>query len=283
LIDRDNGTGEINMNRLMRKIAFAGTAACLGAGHSTFTEAALPDITVFRNAVEVSDLELGMQRGRYVGRGRIMYFGIEMLTEWRTARGEVIHAGLNLSVNRRSFRPVVHIVPTAGITRLAAPPATGSPATAGTPTPITSGGLETVKGVGQVVQVTGDTNSVRNDITLDLRTTDGGGPPGSIVPELPAQDKQASAVSMDSGATVQAGADSKNLGVVVAVPGQGIVTQNITGMTGLKQNVRLSGDMNRVMNQLNLSAEFSAVSNPGVSSMRSTFRSMRGVPLQGMF
>ena len=144
------------------------------------TGATLPDISAFRNAVEISDLELGIQRGRYVGRGQIVYFGVEMNTEWRTASGESYRAGLNLSVDRHQgrFRPVINIVHR---TEVGKPPvatvAASSPVAAPAPAaPITSGGLDTVKGVGQVVQVTGDTNSVRNNINLSLRTVDGGAP-----------------------------------------------------------------------------------------------------------
>ena len=244
------------------------------------TEAAMPDVSAFRNAVEISDLELGIQRGRYVGRGQIMYFGVEMNTEWRTASGQVYRAGLNFGVDRHMgrFKPVVTIVHQADVAK-AVPPSV--PASAPTAT-ISSGGLDTVKGVGQVVQVTGDTNSVRNDISVSLRTT------RSETPESPAVLNAGNAGSSSSpgasGAAGQAGTgSSKSLGVTVVVPGQGVASQSISSLGGLRQNVRLTGDMNSVLNQMNLTAEFRALSSPGVRHMRSSFQTMRGLPQVGMF
>ena len=241
------------------------------------TEAAMPDVSAFRNAVEISDLELGIQRGRYVGRGQIMYFGVEMNTQWSTASGQVYRAGLNFGVDRHMgrFKPVVTIVHQADVAK-AVPPSV--PASAPTAT-ISSGGLDTVKGVGQVVQVTGDTNSVRNDISVSLRTT------RSETPESPAAANAAASSSSTpgSGAVAQTGNDSKSLGVTVVVPGQGVASQSITSLGGLRQNVRLTGDMNSVLNQMSLTAEFRALSSPGVRHMRSSFQTMRGLPQAGMF
>lgn len=242
----------------------------------------MPDISVFRNAVEVSDLELGIQRGRYVARGQIMYFGVEMNTEWRTASGQLYRSGLHFGVDRHAgrFKPVVTIVHQNENART--PPASIPASPASTPAAtISTGGLDTVKGVGQVVQVTGDTNSVRNDISLNLRTT------SSETPESPAAVNSRTAGSPSpAGASAvagQGGDPGKSLGVTVAVPGQGVASQSISSLGGLRQNVRLTGDMNSVLNQLNLTAEFRAVSNPGVRHMRSSFQSMRGLPQAGMF
>lgn len=247
------------------------------------TEAAMPDVSAFRHAVEISDLELGIQRGRYVGRGQIMYFGIEMNTEWRTASGQVYRAGLNLGVDRHPgrFTPVVTIVHRTEASSTASSPVPAVAAPPASTAPISSGGLDTIKGVGQVVQVTGDTNSVRNDINVSLRTT------GSEAPESPAAATAATAGSSSSasgsGAVAQSGKDNQSLGVSVVVPGQGVATQSITSLGGLRQNVRLTGDMNSVLNQLNLTAEFRALSSPGVRHMRSSFQTMRGLPQAGLF
>lgn len=262
------------------------TAAALAViSLAPISSAATPDISVFRNAVEISDLELGIHRGRYVGRGQIVYFGVEMTTEWRTARGESYFASLNLSVDRQQgrFRPVINIVHR---TEADKPPtplvATSSPVAAPATTPITSGGLDTVKGVGQVVQVTGDTNSVRNDISLNLRTVPVGAPSTASAAAPPGA-AGTTTITTDSGATTQAGSDHKQLGVTVVVPGQGVATQSITGLGGLRQSVQLTGDMNSVLNQLNLTAEFRAVTNPGVRHLRTTFQTTRGLPQAGMF
>lgn len=247
------------------------------------TEAAMPDVSAFRHAVEISDLELGIQRGRYVGRGQIMYFGIEMNTEWRTASGQVYRAGLGLGVDRHHgrFKPVVTIVHRTDVAKSPAPLATAAAPPPATTAPISSGGLDTVKGVGQIVQVTGDTNSVRNDISVNLRTT------GSETAEPPAAANAVTAGSSSStsgsGVVAKSGNDNQSLSVSVVVPGQGVATQSITSLNGLRQNVRLTGDMNSVLNQLNLTAEFRAVSSPGVRHMRSSFQSMRGLPQAGMF
>ena len=242
---------------------------------------AMPDLSVFRNAVEISDLELGIQRGRYVGRGQIVYFGVEMNTEWRTASGESYRAGLQLSVDRHHgrYRPVINIVHRSEVEKPVA--ATPSSAAAPVTAPITSGGLDTVKGVGQVVQVTGDTNSVRNDINLSLRTIDSGAP--SVAAATAPTPSGSATSTSDSGASAQSGSDPKQLGVSVVVPGQGVATQSITSLGGLRQNVQLTGDMNSVLNQLNLTAEFRAVSSPGMRHMRSSFQTMRGLPQAGMF
>lgn len=57
--------------------------------------ASLPDRHIFNDADEISDADLAGMRGRYVGTGEILYFGVAMYTQWQTQDGRTLNAGLS--------------------------------------------------------------------------------------------------------------------------------------------------------------------------------------------
>lgn len=226
--------------------------------------------------VELADAELGEMRGRFVSQGEILYFGVEMYTQW-TAAGEVYVAGLNIGIDRSqsSFRPTVTIVRIADI-RNTNPSDTATGAAAGRA--ISQGGLDAVQGVGQVVQVTGDANLARNNMMLTVRSYNGtplataGGTAGS-----------ATAVDPQSGAVASATVANNSLGVAVTVPGQGTAMQGIAGSTGMRQLVQVTGDMNNVVNTLSLTAEVGRTVNTITPSLSAAINTMRGLPQIGRY
>jgi hypothetical protein len=48
---------------------------------------------------DVSDTELSEMRGRFISQGRPIYFGIAMQSQWSSAGGEIISAGMNIGIN----------------------------------------------------------------------------------------------------------------------------------------------------------------------------------------
>lgn len=246
----------------------------------------LPNLSVFKTAVEVSDEELANMRGRFASRGRVVYFGVEMYTEWETAKGKVYTSGLDLSVRRGKshFRPTISIVRVAKVDKVDKKLAKElkHKDKLKIKAEISEGGLKDTKGVTQVVQVTGDTNKVRNGITLTIRTGTGSPTGETAATDLP--ESGPVAATTDSGVVAVASVDKNSLSVEITVPGQGIAKQSITSLAGLRQSVRLTGDMNNITNRLNLTAEFRAPNAGRVSAtIRSALQGMRGLPQAGLY
>lgn len=228
----------------------------------------------FRPA-ELADTELAELRGRFVSQGDVLYFGVEMYTQW-TAGGQVYVAGLNIGIDRSqsSFRPTVTIVRIADVRN--ANPSDTAPGVAADRT-ISQGGLGAVQGVGQVVQVTGDANLARNNMTLTVRPYGGtpamtGGTAGGTT-----------AVDPGSGAVASATVANNSLGVAVTLPGQGTAMQSIAGSTGMRQLVQVTGDMNNVVNTLSLTTEVSGAVNTMTPSLNAAINAMRGLPQVGRY
>ncbi len=248
----------------------------------------LPNLGVFKTATEVSDDELANIRGRFVDRGKIVYFGIEMYTEWKTAEGRVFTSGVNLDVKRgesHHFRPTISVVRIAKVDKdldgdklIDHDHDHGSKSI----TEISEGGLKDTKGVTQVVQVTGDTNKVRNNITLNIKTRADSSGDETATTGHPLQSGPVTA-STESGATAVASVDKNGLSVEITIPGQGVAKQSITSLAGLRQNVRVMGDMNNITNKLNLTAQFRSVNSQRVSAnIRSALQGLRGLRPAGL-
>lgn len=254
------------------RTAIAGAVAMMSLAPAALAAPAHRD--AFRPA-ELVDAELAAMRGRFVSQGDVLYFGVEMYTQW-TVAGQVYVAGLNIGIDRSQsrFRPTVTIVRVADI-RNTNPSDTTSGAAAGRT--ISQGGLDTVQGVGQVVQVTGDANLARNNMVVTVKPYDGttataGGTAGS-----------ATAVDARSGAVASATVANNSLGVAVTLPGQGAAMQSIAGSTGMRQLVQVSGDRNNVVNTLSLTAEVNPAANTLPPSLGAAINTMRGLPQIGRY
>lgn len=263
--------------RRMRKWAIAalggGIAATLMVPNSGI---ALPRSGVIPlGAVEVGDDVLAGMRGRYVTPSQVVYFGVEMLTRWQTADGSAYNAGLYIGVNRgiNGFKPNVTI-----LSREQSTPGQGGAAPTNTLVAngsIRAGGIENVQGVGQSVQVTGDANGARNQITMNIGS-------GEIDIAAPSGEGWSSGTVRAQGGTRQPALGTEVGGgkasVSIAIPGQGVARQEISSLKGVQQQVQLVGSLNQVVNHTTLVARFNEqVSNRSNLNMSDAFNAMHGL------
>lgn len=244
----------------------------------------LPGQEVFDQAQEVPDSELGEMRGRFVSFGQVLYFGIEMVTQWATAAGEIFRSGVRMVIDWASvqFRPNVTVERIASYANSqgsgTASPASGS--SGGGPVQgISSGGLNNAQGVVQVVQVTGDDNSIHNRVNLAVNA----GPDNGNTPDDPgvaaAGGGTQSVVAGEAQAVLTTSVGANNLEVSVEVPGQGVARQSLGNIAGLLQSVQVGGDMNRVLNMVNLTAQLNSLTDSGrrAVNIQSALQSLRGL------
>jgi hypothetical protein len=184
--------------------------------------------------------------------GRIVYFGLEMQTEWTAPAGngatKTFVAGASLGLD------LAHGVPTPQLQTWSASsgsvddrdplPASASNSTAGTI------GDGRISGVAQMIQLAGNGNAVTNEATVDVShvkpsfvvtTPSGSGPCGS-----------ACIVSV-----------GKNFGVRITLPG-GTVSQSF-GPQGIAQQAQVHSDFNTIVNQLGIHIQTQATPSALIS------------------
>lgn len=226
---------------------------------------------------EVGDVALDSMRGRFVSGNQIMFFGVEMYTEWKTSLGDTYMAALNIGIDRSSgfVRPTVTLVTRTGTTSEGG--ATSANGAANT-NQISSGGFEQVKGVGQVIQVTGNYNGISNAIGVDIGTER-----PQIYDANSAGTGNSQSFDSTSGATTSTYVMNNNAGVSVVVPGQGMASQSIRDMIGLQQKAQVYGDLNLVNNRLNLSIQLQSMIRQPTVTLDAALQNMRGLSTVGMF
>lgn len=190
---------------------------------------------------EIPDAELELMRGRFaVGNHQVLWFGVSMVSSWRTPGGQFLQGRLDIGFDFANGDPVVTFTPNVVVTDEHAPmPVPGGQRS------IDGAGLANVGGLVQGVQVAGDANAASNLASLTLR--EGEAPAataaGSAAPG--ARD----AVSGAASASVRYGADGAQ--VLLEVAGHGAAEQWIrAGSMG--QSIRLHSDGQQVGNQLHL-------------------------------
>lgn len=203
---------------------------------------------------ELSDSQMASIRGKYAGYGQILYFGVEMLSQWQTQDGHTYQAGINLSVDTATLQPTITLINNAS-----AGPAPSLPAPA-TTTRIDGSGLQNVTGVAQGIQIGGDGNTVHNDIAMNVGAT--GAAKGAAAGQLAAAPGQT--VISSPGATTTFQVAPGGLTVALNVAGQGQLSQSLRSGYGLQQFVQVTGDQNQIHNSLRISASMpGGFSQPG--------------------
>ncbi|WP_275286385.1 hypothetical protein [Halomonas elongata] len=199
--------------------------------------AATSSFESFSEGRQLSDQELGTMRGRFVDRGRLMYFGVQMSSEWRTAAGEHIRAkagvmgDLSGSTPRVSFEPVISVVDGAGLA-----------AAMGNGAVVVDGGTPNARGVVQSIQAGGDFNTAANELQIDILDATG--------TSVPTASTSSSRVErhLTSGTRVSVSSSGNDFSVDMKVPGVGHVSQAILPGQGLHQRIQLSSNLQRVHN-----------------------------------
>ncbi|WP_152553391.1 hypothetical protein [Methylotenera sp. L2L1] len=241
---------------------------------SPVTSAALPpDIEVFNGMQEVSDNDLGHMRGKFASNNQVLYFGVEMISQWETSTGNVITAGANLNIDFRSNTPSVHYVPTVSIEQsqntVTAQQSDGNNNVSG------GAGLANISGVSQTIQVAGASNSIHNGIDMQVELTSAN-QGGSIADAVGSQAGLVSATASD-GTVATVTLSNNSIGVNVMVPGQGQILQEIRNQ-GMFQAARIGGDLNQIHNAITMHIGLNAATGNGSTSAFAAIQSLKSLP-----
>lgn len=254
--------------------ALAGTLATLPLARAALP----PDLNVFDHATVIADDELGHMRGKFVAAGQVMYFGVEMVTQWLASSGQAITASGVLQINLAGNTPQVSFVPTITVEQKAA---MGGAAGQGSAVVAGGGGLQDVTGVVQNIQVAGTSNGITNTIGINVQNTS-----GQPAAQAPTTGPLSASTTTASGSVASVGLGSNGMSVAVAVPDQGRAMQQIrqVGMGGgqVLQSVQLGGDVNQIHNRINLNVQMNSASGPA-SPAGNQLLGMKLMPPSGAF
>ncbi|MDP1595906.1 MAG: hypothetical protein Q8S46_01105 [Methylotenera sp.] len=258
-------------------LALAGMVA-----FSPMANAALPpDIDVFNNIQEVSDGDLGHMRGKFASNNQVMYFGIEMVSQWQTPSGNLVTAGANLNIDFQvnGSTPTVQYVPTVTIVSQGQDAAS---AQNGSTNSVSGGaGLANVSGVSQSIQVAGQSNSINNGIDMQVNISSSAQAGGLVSSALQGHAGSVSA-NADDGTVATVTLSHNSIGVSVVVPGQGQVLQQIRNQ-GMFQSARIGGDLNQIHNNITMHIGLNSASGAGSAGAFAALQGLKTLSQNGMF
>lgn len=249
---------------------------------SPMARAALPQgLEVFNGMQEVSDSDLGHMRGKFASNDKVMYFGIEMVSQWQTAAGNLVTAGANLAIDFKGnggSTPTVQYVPTVTIVQQGQ----GAPAPLNGNTNVVSGGagLANVSGVSQSIQVAGQSNDIKNGIDMQVDISSAA-QSGTIAGAMQGQAGALSSTGDDGTVATVTLADN-SIGVSVVVPGQGQVLQQIRNQ-GMFQSARIGGDLNQIHNSITMHIGLNSAAGNGFGGAYAALQGLKSMPQNGMF
>jgi hypothetical protein len=242
----------------------------------------LPPMDGLQNAEEVSDEVLGNMRGKFVGGGQIVNFGVQMVSTWQNTQGQILAAAANLNVNiANASQPVVQFVPHLTIVEAVAPTTPVPPAalqSAG------GNGISNVSGVAQSIQIAGDGNRIGNDASITITNA----PPPPPLPAPSGGPQTATLTSPTTGATVSASVQGNGLSVGISVPNIGRTLQQIKGAAasggGIVQVVQAAADLQWIQNRMNIYVNLQSA-GPGAAptGINSALNSLRGLRPMGAY
>lgn len=253
----------------------------LGVGFLVSLPAAQAEIDTGIIGRSLQDSELSGIRGKFVAGSNIVYFGVQMQSQWQLSSGAMQEMAMQVDFDMRqvqnNFQPTITVYRKADIGELLpSPPG---------PTPladVTNEGLDDVNGVMQNIQVAGDGNSVGNDVVWEI--TD------QPISSLPIDSDLVQVTSngvearqnIATGAVTEVVVAASTLGYSVEVPGVGRVVQSIQGGgnlgNGMLQSTQLSSNLNQVMNQIRLQVQINPQSlQISQTNIHSALQSLRGL------
>ncbi|MBB3185250.1 hypothetical protein FHR95_002831 [Halomonas fontilapidosi] len=247
--------------RNCKKAGLTALLAVSTTGLAAPAEAATSDFDAFTSSRELSDAELGQQRGRFVDKGSLMFFGVQVTSEWRTSHGEHLVAQGDLRGDLSGATPRVSFQPR--ITAVAAD-SLASDGLAGNGATVVDAGTGNAGGVVQTIQAAGDFNAAANDLQIDvLDAADASAPQGGGAASGSAVEQR-----LASGTRVSVSNGPQGMGVSLDVPGMGRVKQAVVPSQGLRQSIQLSSDFQQVRNltrlQLYMGERGAKADAPGV-------------------
>jgi hypothetical protein len=241
---------------------------------------------------DVSDEELSEMRGRFIRQGRPIYFGISMQSQWSTAGGEIINAGMNIGINLRKDIATENMV----TIDVNLDDAGQVPAEVISESNSNLGGLDSTQGVAQAISVAGDDNQAHNKtyMTLHFVSPELAAKSGEKVFYFGGKSLETSQNTTEitkptttsqvgkNGVVTSAFVDENGVGVKIEVPSQGTAMQLLRSKSdsregsGLFQTVQVEGNANRVTNRLNFVAEF-ARTNGNAGNVRPALESLKAI------
>lgn len=252
------------------------------AGIITFAPIAnaelMPDVDVFNNMQEVSDSELGHMRGKFASNNQVLYFGVEMVSQWLTATGNLVTAGANLNIDFSGNAPTVQYAPTVSIELQGQNITTQND---NTNTVSGGGGLANVSGVSQTIQVAGQSNHINNGIDMQVELTSTAQAGGLISSALEGQAGSVSATASD-GTVATVTLANNSIGVNVNVPGQGQVLQQIRNQ-GMFQSARIGGDLNTIHNAITMHIGLNSATGANGAGAFAALQSLKDLSQTGLF
>ncbi|MDP3745076.1 MAG: hypothetical protein Q8Q76_12175 [Methylotenera sp.] len=249
---------------------------------SPMANAALPpDVDIFNNMQEVSDSDLGHMRGKFASNNQVMYFGIEMVSQWQTPTGNLVTAGANLNIDFQGngSTPTVQYVPT--VTIVSQGQDAASAQNGGTNSVSGGAGLANVSGVSQSIQVAGQSNSINNGIDMQVDISSSAQAGGSVSSAVQGHAGSVSANGND-GTVATVTLSNNSIGVSVVVPGQGDVLQQIRNQ-GMFQAARIGGDLNQIHNNITMHIGLNSASGVGSAGAFAALQGLKILPQNGLF
>ncbi|WP_298393858.1 hypothetical protein [uncultured Azonexus sp.] len=212
---------------------------------------------------EVNEQELSTLRGRFARDGQIINFGIEMLSQWQKGDGTLVSGGVNLQVDA-ALRPTLTVT---------TPGQAVSAVSAGGSSHASVGAMDQVQGVAQSIQIAGDGNAVSNGMQIDIVQRAASAQQGNAIVDGPGTYSRS-----DGAGSSTVKLEPNSLSLLLEVPGQGRAIQRLSAR-GLLQSTVVGGDLNRVSNQLRLTATVAPSASSGMSS--ANYANLRGLALPG--
>ncbi|MCK4743205.1 MAG: hypothetical protein KAT25_05250 [Sulfuriflexus sp.] len=244
------------------------------------------EMSVFGDAVELSDDEMGDMRGRYINGNQLSYFGVEMYTRWTNSNGETLTTGLVLGTEvalaTTQIRPTVTVFQSSNATQNASNVHEGTIS-------INSSGLDNVNGISQGIQVAGDLNEVRNELTFDIGPSNGTGRVHTEGTEIALNGPGNVIINDEAGNMTTFSLDSDGFGYTVSNSQQDQITQRVRNtavdsVSGITQSVQIATNFNQVVNVTNIVAETRQLgANIQRPQLSTAFQSLRGLQTVGIF
>lgn len=230
------------------------------------SEAAWPDTSAFKGARELSNAELKQERGRFIDKGQIMFFGVQMSTEWRTSTGEVLQAQADLMADVSTSTPKVKFSPT--VTAMTLEDYQQIQQQTSNRNISISNGSNGTRGVAQTIQVGGDFNRIANQVEFDISDDRGNRISNS-------SGNGQSNLTTASGSRLSVTRNNDGIGMAIAVPNHGRVSQEIRARQGLRQAVQVQGNLQQIRNVTRLHVQVRQQSTPNTAQVGTALQSLR--------
>ncbi len=252
---------------------------------SSLANAAIPNIEVFNGLTELSDSDLENMRGRFASNNQVLYFGVEMISQWQTQSGQLATAAANLTIdfrNNHTDQPTVQFVPTVSIenqTPVVINSDSNQPILVGNNN-LGSGGVANVSGVSQNIQVAGQSNKIENGINMQVEFMSSQNS-GSISTAVQSKAGSLSATTSD-GTSAMVTIANNSIGVMIQMPEQGQVLQQIRNQ-GMLQSAFIGGDLNRIQNTIIMRIGLNSASGNNFGSGYNAIQSLKDLQRNGLF